>query len=131
MPASMYDQLLNPPSAFLAPLLALNEMTMRLYGEVSKEQIRVINELLLCHAEQLQELSQAKKVEQMVQIQGEFMAKAAGPLNAYAQHMIDALLEGNAGYAKWLEESIKQNTQAFKETIKEGKQLQEKAMAKK
>ncbi len=109
-------------------------MTMRLYGDVSKEHIKMVNDLMLCHAESLQDLSQAKKWEQIMQIQGDFLAKVAIPLNEYAQHMIDATLEGNSNYSKWLEDNFEKNTQAFKEnvkeTVKEGKQLQEKALGK-
>ncbi|MGD9591377.1 MAG: phasin family protein [Candidatus Berkiella sp.] len=135
MPASMYDQLLNPQKSFLAPMLAFNNLALRLYGAVGKEHCKMMNNLMHCHAQHLQDISQAKKFEEMMQLHGEYLAKTAAPLNDYAQHMIDTILESNERYAKWLEENFQKNTQAISEgvknTLKEGKQLQDKATGKK
>lgn len=127
----MFDQFSNPQKSLLGPWLAFNEMAMRLYGDLGKEHVKVINELMLCQAQQIQQLSQAKKFEQMMEIQAQCLAKAANPLNEYAQHMIDAFLASNADYTKWLEENYSEQAQFIKESIKETKNLQEKALGKK
>ncbi|MBS0288169.1 MAG: phasin family protein [Proteobacteria bacterium] len=131
MSSSMFDQLTNPQKSLLGPWLAFNEMAARLYGEVGKEQVRIVNELMHCQAEQLQQLSQAKKWEQMMEIHAQWLAKAANPLNDYAQHMIDTFLASNADYTKWLEENYLEQAEFIKESIKETKNLQDKALGKK
>ncbi len=142
MAASMYDQMMNPHKTFLGQLLAFNEMAMRIYGEAGKEQIKVMNELLLCHAKQIQDLSHAKKLDQMMDVYAQGLSNVATPLNDYAQYMIDAVLECNANYSKWLENNYQQHSQILKETvkdakeeikesIKEGKHFQEKAVGRK
>lgn len=138
MSASIYDQLLKSNQPLLQPMLELNNIAIRMYGDVAREHVKVINELALCHAQQLQELSHAKKWEEMMEIQAQWAAKVTEPLNEYAQHMIDSTLEGCANYSKWLEKNIehgksfvkegmKASEQTMKEGFKTGKVMQEKA----
>ncbi len=75
MSAPMFDQLFKSNQSFLQPMLELNHIAMRLYGDVARENLKVINELAVCHAEQLQQLSQAKRFEEVMEIQAGWAAK--------------------------------------------------------
>ncbi len=122
MSAPMFDQLFKSNQSLLQPMLELNNIAMRLYGDVAREHIKVINELAVCHAEQLQQLSHAKRWEEMMEIQGQWAAKVSAPLNEYAQHMIDSSLEASSIYSKWMEKNIEQGKHFVKEGMKEGEE---------
>lgn len=103
MSASMFDQWPQANQSFLEPLIELNNINMRIYGDVARENIKAMNDLVLCHAEQVQQLSQAKKLEEIMAIQANLITNASKPLNTYAQHMLNTMLESASIYSKWLE----------------------------
>ncbi|MBS0288490.1 MAG: phasin family protein [Proteobacteria bacterium] len=108
MSVSMFDQFFKANQAFnfFEPIFELNKITMRLYGDAAKEQTKAINELLRCHAEQLQQLSHAKRWEEIMEIQANWAANAASPLNELTQAMIESCMNMNSHYAKWLEKGF-------------------------
>ncbi|MBI2791592.1 MAG: phasin family protein [Gammaproteobacteria bacterium] len=115
MSASMFDQWPQANQSFLEPLIELNNINMRIYGDVARENIKAMNDLVLCHAEQVQQLSQAKKLEEVMAIQANLITNASKPLNTYAQHMLNTMLESASIYSKWLEKGYQkaQKSQAL------------------
>jgi hypothetical protein len=93
-------------------MIELNNINMRLYGDVARENIKAINDLVLCHAEHVQQLSQAKKLEEVMAIQADLITNVSKPLNTYAQHMLNAMLESASIYSKWMEKGYQKAQKA-------------------
>jgi hypothetical protein len=119
----MFDQWPQAQKSYLGPMLEFHAITTRFCGDIARENVKVLNELVLCHSEHLKQLSQAEKLQDMAQINADLATKTSEPLNEYAQHMIDMMLENASNYSKWLEQGIQTATETGAKVAQEGQHL--------
>ena len=128
MTSSVFDQWSQYSKFSLAPLLELNGITTRLCVELARQNIKVMNELMKSNSEQLNEMSHAKSLPDVMQAQTQWTNKTMPQLVEHAQVMLDAYVDGASEYCKWLEKGVS-HFQNQAETATQESKHQEKAKA--
>lgn len=82
------------------PLVLLNQVTAQISNDLMRHQWRALNDWMQCNAEQWQQLSRVRGMDELVASQSRFIAKSSPKLLSYAQDTLDCLVEGASQYRK-------------------------------
>lgn len=113
--SSMFDQWTQSQRVSLAPFLELNSITTRLCGELTRQNLKVINSLAQASQDQLQALASARGVNDVLQCQSQWMEEAVPQALGHAEQWLDTMLESASEYRDWFEtnmEAMKQQGRA-------------------
>jgi len=83
-----------------------------LCGDLARQNLRGMNELAQCGAEQLQGLSHAKGLEEAMNVQGRCAAKMIPQLFQHAQNNLEVVLRGASAYGDWFSKEANQFSKA-------------------
>lgn len=106
MSHSFYDQWSQASQTSLSPWLEFNNITYRLYGDLSRQNLKIINELMQCYTEAIQECSHARGLDEILSAQSRIATKSSSNLAQHAQHIWDTFLESSTQYQKWMEKGM-------------------------
>jgi len=87
-------------------LKAFNELATQLGSEIVRQQFKALNDLTQSCAEQMQQLSMAKGIDDVMATHSRFVAKSSPKFVAHAQDTLDALMNGALQYRKLLEKAF-------------------------
>ncbi len=82
------------------PVMLLNQMAAQVSNDLMRHQWRALNDWMQCNAEQWQQLSRARGVDELVATQSRFIAKSSPKLLGYAQDTLDCLVDAASQYRK-------------------------------
>lgn len=123
MPTSIYDHWTQHQKASLGPLLELNNVTTRLYGELMRENLRAASEFAQSSQEQFKALSQAKDLKEIVQVQGQWISDIAPHAIKQTEKLLDMVLHFASEYRECYESNLESMRQ-------QGKAMSDKMVAK-
>ena len=124
MAFSYFDQFSQMPAKFMnmEPFMAATGITTRLYSDIARENLKAMNELMQCSVEQLQGLSNARGLEEVVSVQSKAINKATPQLFQHAQQVLDLMMASATEYSKLYEKNFAKTTgQTEKTHLKEVK----------
>lgn len=101
----------------LGPLMELNGITLRLLGDLTRENLTALNEVIQGNAQHLHDVSHAKGLEEAMSLQSRYVSKMGPRMFEHAQNVLDTMLDSANEYQHWLEKGIKQYQQEGKAAI--------------
>lgn len=127
MAFSYFDQLSQNTNKFvnIEPMIEFNGITTRLYSEIARENLKMMNELMQCGVEQLQGLSHARGLEEVLSIHSKTMAKAAPQLFQHTQQILDTLVESAGEYSRIFEKGIQKASQTQEKYVRDIKDIKD------
>ncbi|MFI4937591.1 MAG: phasin family protein [Candidatus Berkiellales bacterium] len=108
MPSTYFDQWSQSNKNTLAPLLELNGIATKMCGEIIRENLKTMNEIMQTGAEGMQEISHANGLPAVFSANSRCVAKLAPKMMEHTQHVLDTMMEGANAYQKWLEKGVEQ-----------------------
>ncbi|MBN9286656.1 MAG: hypothetical protein BGO43_10880 [Gammaproteobacteria bacterium 39-13] len=128
MPVSFFEHLPQTGKSMIEPMMAFNQVTARLYTDITRENIKAMTEFMHLQTEHMQRLGHMRKMEDVLNLQAEWMEKMA-PLGEHAQHIMDLMLQGAEDYSRCFEKGLQQATKESKnmqdQFMKQGKNMQD------
>jgi len=108
----------------LEPYIEFNAITTRICGELARQNLKLMNELMQCSADQMQGMSHARDFEAVSSGYTRWCTRIAPQLTEHGQKVMDTMLTAVAEYNKWWEKEL----QRFSEHTKAGQENIEKVM---
>lgn len=93
-------------------LIEMNGITSRLYSELARQNLKVMNELVQYGVEEMQGLSQARGLDEILSVLSQGAAKASPTVFQHAQRVLDTLLTSASDYNRLFEENMAKTTKA-------------------
>src|ERR1700722_18620188 len=84
-PNAWFEQWQQQSKFSLAPMMEFQAITTRLLGELARQNLKTLNALAQCATEQMQDLSHAKGVDDVVHSQARSASRAAPEVYEHAQ----------------------------------------------
>jgi len=98
----------------MEPLMELNGITTRMCTDIARQNLKTMNDIMQCHAEQMQGMSHARGMEDMINAYSRWCAKVSAPLTQHTQNVLDTMLESASEYSKWWEKGLHHMSQQTK-----------------
>ncbi len=108
MATSIFEQWPQTGKLSLEPMFEFGNITMRLCGDITRENMKAFSELLQTNTEQMQNLSQVKGMDDVFSAQARWAAKTTPQVYQHMQHIMDMILESTSECSKLLEKGIQQ-----------------------
>ena len=102
-----HEQLTHFNKLSLRPLIELNGITTRMYGEITRENLNALNEIFQGNTQHAHDISHAKGLEEIISVNSKYASKMAPRMFEHAQHVLDTLLESANQYQSWFESYVK------------------------
>ena len=98
--------------------MEINAISMRVCGELAKENMEAMSELMQSYSEQMQDLSHAKGLDDVARLQARWASKTAPQFYQRAQRMLETMMEGATEYQKCFEKNTNKVTSKVKDEFK-------------
>lgn len=105
----------------IAPIMEFNGITVRLLGEMTRENLSVLNEILQGNAQHLHDVSHAKGLEEAMGLQSRYISRMGPRMFEHAQHILDTMLDSANQYQHWFEKGMKKYQQEGKAVVEKMK----------
>lgn len=103
-----FDQWAQPNRFSWGPFAEWQEITTQLCGDCARKHVQAMSELMRTNSEHWQNLCHAKGLEEVIDMQSQYMQKAAPALLEHAQGMIAMWMKGAQAYQAWFEKGMTQ-----------------------
>lgn len=108
-------------------LIEWNGITTRLYSELARKNLKVMNELVQCGVEEMQGLSQARGIEEVLRVLSQSASKTSPTIFQHAQSVLDTLLSTASEYNRLIEEGAAKTSKMVGKFAQDTKAYQDKA----
>lgn len=125
-----YNQWSHVGKLSIVPLLELNGITMRLFGDITRENLSAFNEIVQGNAQHLHDVSHAKGLEDAMALQSRYMSKMGPRMFEHAQNILDTMLDSANQYQHWFESGMKQVQREGKAAVEKIKDVTHRAAEK-
>ena len=88
-------------------LMQMNAISMKIWGEVAKENLQAMTDFMQNYAEQMQDLSHAKGPDDVMRAQARLASKNGPQLFQRSQRLLETLMESTTEYQKCLKKNKK------------------------
>lgn len=122
MSSTYHEQWSQNSKLAFAPILELGGITSNMCSELARHNLRMMNEMMQASAEQMQNLSRAKGLEEALRINSQYTAKIAPQMLHNAQYVLDTMLDSANQYQQWFEKSTEQFQKQGKEVVEKVKE---------
>lgn len=103
-------------------IIEMNGITTRLCSELARQNLKMMNELVQCNVEEMQGLSQARGMEEVLSVISQSAAKTSPAVFQHAQRVLDTLLSTASDYNQLIEEGMQKTTKATEKMYKNQQQ---------
>jgi hypothetical protein len=101
------------PGSHMETLIEMNGITTRLYSELTRQNLRLINRVMQCGFEEMQDLTQARGFDDALKVMSQSASKISPPILEHAQSVMDALINTAGEYNRLLEEGMAKTTKTI------------------
>ncbi len=121
MSYSFFEQWSKKNNVMMQPMLELGSLHTRLWGDLTKQNFMLINDMIKTSAEQMQDISKVTGVNDLLDLQAKMAIKTAPNLLNHAEKMLDTMLDGATQYSEWFEKEWSEFSQTAQKVQKETK----------